>query len=148
MRAEDLFHVGVVTNDSEATRQSLSALLGYEWGPDVGSQVEVMTPGGPIATVMSCSFSVQTPRIEVVTEVPGTMWTGGGGVHHLGYWSDDVAADLGVLEESGFVREAVRTGPDGEPFFAFCRNDSGLRLELVTRAAEPGLSQCWSGPGR
>ena len=35
MKAEDLFHLGIVADDSEATREEFTALLGYEWGPEV-----------------------------------------------------------------------------------------------------------------
>ncbi|MFW0793870.1 VOC family protein [Gordonia sp. CPCC 205515] len=146
MKRDDLFHVGIVSADPAATRKSLGALFDYSWGPTIDSSVEVRTPSGESVLDMSCAFTLETPRIEVVREVPGTLWSGGGGIHHLGYWSDDVDADLAAAEGLGFVCEAKRSGPDGSTFFAFCRNPDGLLVELVTRAAAEGLSRCWAGP--
>ncbi len=143
MKADDLFHLGVVAADPAAARSDFTSLLGYTWGPEITSRVEATTPGGDLAPELACAFTIGSPRIEVVTEVPGTLWCGGG-IHHLGYWSDDVESDLERAESVGFVREAVRLGPDGKLFFAFCRNRAGLRIEIVTRAAEGALSQCWA----
>ncbi|NED69557.1 VOC family protein, partial [Streptomyces sp. SID10244] len=50
MKAEDMFHVGIVTDDLETTRSQLSELLRYEWGPEIAAPIEVDLVGGP-ATV-------------------------------------------------------------------------------------------------
>jgi hypothetical protein len=146
MKAEDLFHVGIVTHDLEATQTQLSSLLGYEWGPEIGAPIEVTLPSGLVTVEVRCAFSITTPRLEVVRSVPGTFWepTEGSGVHHAGYWSDDVDADAAELVSQGYVTEATRSGPDGSLFFAFLRSDTGYRMELVTRAAEPHMQQCWA----
>jgi len=144
VKAEDLFHFGMVTDDPGAVRDEWSNLLGYNWGPEVGGPVSVALPSGDAVVTLQCSYSVTTPRIEVVTSVPGTMWQATSGVHHLGYWSDDVDADVADLEREGYTVEATRAAPDGGLFFAFARSRTGLLVELVTRAAEPGLSGCWA----
>ncbi|WP_020109442.1 VOC family protein [Nocardia sp. 348MFTsu5.1] len=146
MKAEDLFHVGIVTHDLEATQTQLSSLLGYEWGPEIGAPLEVTLPSGLVTVEVRCAFSITTPRLEVVRSVPGTFWepAEGSGVHHVGYWSDDVDADAAELVSQGYVTEATRSGPDGSLFFAFLRSDTGYRMELVTRAAEPHIQQCWA----
>ena len=146
MKAEDLFHVGIVTHDLEATQTQLSSLLGYEWGPEIGAPLEVTLPSGLVTVEVRCAFSITTPRLEVVRSVPGTFWepAEGSGVHHVGYWSDDVDADAAELASQGYVTEATRSGPDGSLFFAFLRSDTGYRMELVTRAAEPHMQQCWA----
>lgn len=130
----------------DATRKTLGLLFGYSFGPTIDSDLSVGTPTGELAVAMSCAFTVETPRVEVVREVPGTLWSAGGGIHHLGYWSDDVDADLLAAESAGFAREATRPGPDGSLFFAFCRNRDGILIEFVTRAAAAGMAQCWAGP--
>lgn len=148
MKAADLFHLGIVTPDLAATQAQLGGLLGYEWGPEVGGPIDVTLPGGTTTLDLKCAYSVTTPRFEVVREIPGTMWeaTEGLGIHHVGYWSDEVAADAAELLREGFVTEAERGAPDGGLFFAFLRAPWGLRIELVTRAAEAGLQQCWAAP--
>jgi Glyoxalase/Bleomycin resistance protein/Dioxygenase superfamily len=146
MKPEDLFHVGIVTHDLDATQTQLSSLLGYEWGPEIGAPIEVTLPSGVVTVEVRCAYSITTPRLEVVRSVPGTFWepAEGSGVHHVGYWSDDVDADAADLVSRGYITEAARSGPDGSLFFAFLRSDTGYRMELVTRAAEPSLQQCWT----
>ncbi|GAA3725965.1 VOC family protein [Gordonia hankookensis] len=146
MKAEDMFHVGIVTDDLETTRSQLSELLRYEWGPEIAAPIEVDLAGGSATVEITCAYSTTTPRLEVIRSVPGTFWesVGGSGIHHVGYWSDDVGADAAELERLGYMTEATRRAPDGSPFFAFMRSDKGIRMELVTRAAEPSLRQCWA----
>ena len=40
-------------------------------------------------------YSRNAPRVEVIQSVPGTLWVPavGSGIHHIGYWSDDIARD-------------------------------------------------------
>ncbi|QIX52667.1 VOC family protein [Rhodococcus sp. DMU1] len=146
MRAADLFHLGIVTADFDATRDELTGLFGYDWGLETGAAVSVVTPAGDTVVELRCAFSVTEPRIEIVCGVPDTLWAPTAGIHHLGYWSEDVAADAEGLARTGYSVEARRVAPDGRPAFAFLRSSTGLLVELVDRAIEPGLSQCWATP--
>ena len=141
MNAEDQFHLGIVTADPDATGAELSAVLGYEWGPEVGGTASVVLPSGETVLELSCRYSVTVPRLELIRSIPGTLWEpeAGSRVHHIGFWSDDVAADSAQLVGRGWATEATRSGPDGAPFFAFHRSDAGVRVELLSpgRAAEP-----------
>ena len=146
MKAEDLFHVGIVTHDLEATQTQLPSLARVRVGAGDRCSIEVTLPSGLVTVEVRCAFSITTPRLEVVRSVPGTFWepAEGSGIHHAGYWSDDVDADAAELASQGYVTEATRSGPDGSLFFAFLRSDTGYRMELVTRAAEPHMQQCWA----
>lgn len=144
MKAENLFHLGIVSDEPETVRDELSTLLGYEWGPEVGGSTAVSLPGGESTVDLRCAYSIGTPRLEVVASVPGTLWQATPGIHHLGYWSDDVDADCADLRKHGYTIEATRETPSGGMFFAFARSRSGLLVELVTREAEQGLSRCWA----
>jgi hypothetical protein len=148
MKAEDQFHFGIVVADFEKTMAELSDLLGYEWSAVAGGPTAVMLATGEAVPDLRCAFSLTSPRLEIVQQVPGTFWepVPDGGIHHIGYWSDDVAADSAALVSRGWVNEATRTGPDGAPFFTFHRSPIGLRIELVSRIAQPGLEQLWAGP--
>ena len=66
------------------------------------------------------------------------------GLHHIGYWSDDVAADSAKLVQRGYTAEAVSTRSDGTPSWAYHRGATGPRIELVTRMVQPALEQYWS----
>lgn len=147
LRPEDQFHVGmIVAEDFEVTKKQLSSLFGYEWCEDMSGSIEVELPTGGTVIGFGCTYSTTSPRVEIVRRVPGTLWepTPGSGIHHFGYWSDDVAADTAELERHGYVTEATRTGPDGAPFFAFLRSEAGFRVELVTRNAQPSLEGVWA----
>jgi catechol 2,3-dioxygenase-like lactoylglutathione lyase family enzyme len=147
VKAADLFHIGIVADDFEATEATLSAVLGYEWTADMGGPLEVRLPSGDTVVDMRCAYSTTTPRVEVVQAVPGTLWQptpGGAGVHHVGYWSDDVAADAAALGAEGYELEASRTLPGVGLFFTFHRSPTGFRVELVTRAAQPSMEAAFT----
>ncbi|WP_329242832.1 VOC family protein [Streptomyces sp. NBC_01478] len=147
MRAEDQFHLGLVVEDFEGTLAEFTAALGYEWCAEIGGAVPLTLPTGNAVLDISCAYSRTLPRLEIVRRVPGTLWEPvAGGVHHVGYWSDDVAADAAELTRQGFVTEASRTGSGGAPF-AFLRGPSGLLVELVDRVARPGLEKLWALEG-
>jgi hypothetical protein len=146
MRAEDQFHVGIVAEDFDTTRADLSALFGYQWCPEIGGPVPVRLATGATTVDLRCVYSTTAPRLEVVRAVPGTLWVpaAGSGIHHVGYWSDDVAADSDELDQRGYVAEVVGVRPDGAPFWAYHRSANGPRIELVARALQPTLEECWA----
>ena len=148
MRAEDQFHLGLVVEDFEGTLAEFSAAFGYEWCAEIGGAVPLTLPTGNAVLDISCAYSRTVPRLEIVRRIPGTLWepVPGGGVHHVGYWSDDVAGDTAKLEDHGYVIEATRQGADGGLFFAFLRSTKGPRVELVTRGVQPHLEQYWAQP--
>ena len=147
MKAEDQFHVGIVVDDFEAALAEFSSLFGYQWCGELGGPMTVRLADGDAIVTIRCTYSTSSPRLELVQRIPGTLWepAPGSGVHHIGYWSDDVAADSAVLERRGYVAEATRDGPDGAAFFTFYRSPAGLRVELVSRIAQPGLERLWAG---
>ena len=53
------------------------------------------------------STPLQSPHVELVQEVPGTPWMAapGNSVHHLGYFTDNLAETARVLESNGFTFE-------------------------------------------
>ena len=147
MRAEDQFHVDIVADDFEAALADLSSMFGYEWSDELGGPIQVRLPNGPALLNLRCAYSRSSPRLEIVGRIPGTLWepAAGSGIHHVGYWSDDVAADSAELERHGYVAEATSDGPDGVPLFAIYRRATGFRVELVSRIAQPGLERHWAG---
>ncbi|MET7473806.1 VOC family protein [Streptomyces sp. NPDC005648] len=151
LRPTDQFHVGIIAEDFEATKKQLSKLFGFEWCADMGGPTEVTLPEGDTVVDFRCAYSRSSgtaPRLEIVQRVPGTVWepTPGSGIHHFGYWSDDVAADVAELEQHGYVTEVTRKGPDGGLFFAYLRSggETAFRVELVSRAAQPSMEQAWA----
>lgn len=145
MKPGDLFHVGIVVDDLAAAAAELTALYGYRWCEEIGASVRVRLPTGDAVLDLTSVYSMSTPRLELVRSVPGTLWQpADSGVHHLGYWSDDVAADSAGLARRGHPAEAEGTRPDGTPYWAFHRAAGGPRVELVTRALQPVLERYWT----
>lgn len=141
MNAAGLFHTGLVVDDIEAAKVLLAEASGYHWGPSVGGDVPIQTPDGEQFVPMLVAFSVDEPRIELVQAIPGTIWQpSDSGLHHLGYWSEDVAADVDGLLARGYAVEASAPNPDGSSMWAYCKSSVGPRIELVDRGMEPVLS--------
>jgi hypothetical protein len=149
MRPADLFHTGVVVEDLEAALAELTALFGYEWCDEIRVEQPVWLPTGDTTVEFHFRYSRSTPRLEVIQQQPGTLWMPAGGptgsgIHHLGYWSDDVAADGAALERAGYEHEASGEDPDRRPVWAYYRSPTGPRIELVSRALEPLMATMWS----
>jgi hypothetical protein len=149
VNARDQYHVGIVVPDLATAKEELAGLFGYVWGTDVGGKTRVRFPSGISEIELLLVYSVTTPRVELVQRVPGTLWEPaiGSGVHHIGYWSDDVAGDAAKLEAARFEHEASGVDPDGNPMWAYHRSSTGPRIELVSRALEPLMHGLWSAPG-
>jgi hypothetical protein len=144
MRAEDQFHVGIVVDDVGATLVTLTHLFGYEWCDEVGGPTPVSLPTGDAVLDLRFAYSKTEPRLEVIRTVPGSLWEpADSGIHHLGYWSDDVAADSAELERHGLEPEAIGRQPDGTPYWSYHRGATGPRIELVSRSVQAGLEHYW-----
>lgn len=148
MRAEDQFHTGIVVDDLDAMVAGLSELFGYEWCDEIAVPTPVDLPQGQITLTLRFRYSRSVPRLEVIESVPGTLWTAvdGSGIHHLGYWSDDVPSDCDRLTARGLALEATGRRPDGTAYWAYLRGQGGPRVELVSRDLETMLQQLWGQP--
>jgi Glyoxalase/Bleomycin resistance protein/Dioxygenase superfamily len=148
MRAEDQYHVGIVVDDIEAAKREWSDIAGYVWGTELSATTDVRLPTGTVALPMRLVYSVSLPRVELVQRIPGTVWEpANSGVHHLGFWSDDVPADAASLEARDYAHEASGLAGDGTVMWSYHRSRNGPRIELVTRALEALLAPVWSVPG-
>lgn len=143
LSAADQYHVGIIADDPAATMAQLTELLGYEWCDPIGGTITVGTPSGDITVEVRTWYSKTTPRLEVAQSHPGTVWTrADSGLHHVGYWVDDVAATIAELEKRGYAFEAAGKRPDGEPYWAYLigpagSGPAGPRLEIVSRQLQP-----------
>jgi catechol 2,3-dioxygenase-like lactoylglutathione lyase family enzyme len=134
----DLYHIGIVVPDIESAAKRLTAVAGYTWTKPIEATMAVTTSDGDIEVPFRFVYSVQAPHLEVVQEVPGTVWTAptGGAAHHLGYWVDDIAGTAAALEAAGYRQEARPAG-DALSAFAYYLDPAGVRIEIVDRALFP-----------
>ena len=146
MNAADQFHIGIVVDDLDAALEEFGGLLGYEWCPVFAIETPVILPEGEVMVDLRFVYSKTEPRVELIRAMPGTPWVPAtdSGIHHAGYWSDDMAGDGRSLDASGYAEEARGVLPDGTPMWAYYRSPRGLRIELVSRQLRAGLEQYWA----
>ena len=140
LRPEDLYHTGIVVPDLDAAMARLTALAGYEWINPLTYTLPFRTTTGVHELTSSIVYSVQAPHLELVQEVPGTAWSAapGNAVHHLGYFTDNLAEAAKVLEDNGFTFEMTGDVPGAElAMFAYYVDPFGTRIEIVDRALFP-----------
>ncbi|MGV0793522.1 VOC family protein [Mycolicibacterium sp. XJ1819] len=137
LAAGDLYHTGVVVSDLDAAMAKLSSVGGYQWTTPLAFSLPVRVGAVDRTVDFRFTYSLQAPHLELVQEIPGTIWTANptNAAHHLGYFVDDVAARSGELDAAGFVREACALSDDGAPAaFAYHLDPSGIRIEIVERS--------------
>ena len=147
MKPGDLYHAGIVVDDFDQALARFSVTHGYRWCEPVAIDQLIITPSGEQTVPMRIVYSVDEPRIEILQTIPGTIWTpADSGIHHLGYWSDDVDADVVSLLATGMELEATTPLDDESPLFAYCHAPGRTRIELVNRVMEPMMSEWFSQP--
>ena len=140
LRPEDFYHTGIVVPDLEAAMARLTALAGYRWISPMSYTLPFRTATGTHELTSTIVYSVQSPHIELVSEVPGTPWTAapGNAVHHVGYFVDNLAESARVLENNGFSLEMTGAVAEADlSLFAYYVDSFGTRIEIVDRALFP-----------
>jgi hypothetical protein len=126
------YHIGYAVEDIDA---AMTQFPGIEWNPVEHREL------GPWP--FSITFSLSGPPfLELIQGPSGGPWTPSSEPHHLGYWSDDLAADQAALAAQGLVPD-FDGGVHGRPF-SYHRLPGDLgRIELVDVAARPGFLASW-----
>jgi catechol 2,3-dioxygenase-like lactoylglutathione lyase family enzyme len=156
LRPEDLYHTGIVVPDLDAAMARLTAVTGYRWITPLSYTLPFRTAAGSRELTSTIVYSVQGPHLELVQEVPGSPWTAapGSSVHHLGYFTDNLAETGRMLERNGFTFEMTAdvAQPSAESdlaLFAYYVDAFGTRIEIVDRALFPdwpGFLQSMAAP--
>lgn len=152
LRPEDFYHTGIIVPDLDAAMDRLSALAGYRWITPVSYTLPFRTTSGTQEVTSTFVYSLQAPHVELIKEVPGTAWTAapGNAIHHLGYWTDNLAESAKLLEDNGFAFEATAdTAAPELALFAYYVDSAGTRIEIVDRALFPDFPaflQAAAGP--
>ncbi|OBI37067.1 VOC family protein [Mycobacterium colombiense] len=137
----DCYHTGLVVPDMDAAAQSLTRAAGYTWTQPIEAPLSVTTDDGDREVPFKFVYSIEAPHLELIQEVPGTIWTASphGAAHHLGYWTDDLAATAAALEHAGYRLEARPSGEELK-MFAYYLDPFGVRIEIVERGLFPNWS--------
>ncbi len=152
LRPEDLYHTGIVVPDLDDAMARLSALAGYRWITPLTYTLPFRTATGTRELTSTIVYSLQGPHVELLKEVPGSPWTAAAGnsVHHLGYFTDNLAETGQMLEHNGFTLEMTADVAGSDlALFAYYIDAFGTRIEIVDRALFPDwprVLQSLTGP--
>lgn len=140
LRPEDFYHTGIIVPDLNAAMARLSALAGYRWINPLSYTLPFRTTTGTQEFTSTFVYSLQPPHVELIQEVPRSPWVAapGNAIHHLGYFTDNLAVTARTLEDNGFTFEATAaTSPPDLALFAYYVDAFGTRIEIVDRALFP-----------
>jgi hypothetical protein len=132
----DLYHVGMVVANLADEVARLSAIGHYRWTTLVGRARRIRHADREMAVHPKIVISLDAPHIELVEALPGTVWdrTAVGALHHIGYFTDDLAAAQASLEANGFTMEVCGLDDTGQvDSFAYFTDSNGVRIEVVHR---------------
>jgi catechol 2,3-dioxygenase-like lactoylglutathione lyase family enzyme len=148
MQAADLYHVGAVVDDLDAATNFLAKTAGYRWCEEMRVDNKLVCPEGETIVPLRFTYSMDEPHVELIQSIPGTIFSpASSGSHHLGFWSDDIDADLGVLEAEGATIVGRGFWLDGGgPLWAFATPQIGPRIELVHSSSKPSMER-WFATG-
>lgn len=149
IKATDLYHTGIVVKDLEASMAQLTDLMGYSWLSPVEYPVPVWSAeGGDATVVLAMVYSIDEPRLELIREVPGTIWTAKAGnpIHHIGYFVDDFDSASKSLTDQGCPLEIAGSANGEHPSgFAYHTCLDGLRVEVVPRGVIEAMEAMSAG---
>jgi catechol 2,3-dioxygenase-like lactoylglutathione lyase family enzyme len=128
----------------------LGERLGLTWASPMRRQQPLWLPGtGQTEVELAFTYSCEGPcHLELLEGAPGSIWASGDapGVHHLGYWVDDVGAVSETLVAQGWTLEAASQAPEhGYGTFSYVRSPSGVLVEPVSVLAKPRFEKWWAG---
>ncbi|MDE0320655.1 MAG: VOC family protein [Acidimicrobiales bacterium] len=146
-----LFHTGIRVPDLDAAMAEMGETLGVSWASvQHNAAQQVWTPQQGLQSVeLTFTYSREGPQhLELLQGQSGTIWDGSDdpGVHHVGVWVDDVAAETERCLHAGWKVAAAAAPPDdGYGVFAYVVPPSGPIVELVWSAIEQRFESWWSG---
>ncbi|HEY6497303.1 MAG TPA: VOC family protein [Trebonia sp.] len=119
-----IWHIGIAVPDLAKGKEELGEVFGLGWRPTRVRRLTLTDAAGrPYEVECHVAFSLGGPfAVEVWQAIPGTPLDvrESGGVHHIGYWVDDPAAEakrLGALGYPGYATAGatplLNRGPAG-----------------------------------
>lgn len=145
------YHHGVRVPNLDAAMAELGDSLGVTWCEPQQREQQVWLPGVGASTValrFTYSAGDGPQHIELLEGEPGSIWDGREqpGLHHMGVWSDDVAADTQRMVDLGWAVALGQRGPDeGYGAFTYVVPPSGIIVEFVSSAIRPMFERWFAG---
>lgn len=145
-----MFHTGLLVTDLDQAMDDIGRAHGVTWASVRDWPMDVWLPDqGYISMDIKLTFSQQGPvRLELIQGSPNTPVDPGLhlGVHHIGYFVEDPAAETRrLLDEGGTLVMAAASPDDGYGRFTYVRSASGLLVEPVALASRERFEAWWAG---
>jgi Glyoxalase/Bleomycin resistance protein/Dioxygenase superfamily len=136
----DLFEIGLIVANLEDAIDQFHRAFGYTFSIIVEGVLPTRDEQGETVPTMRMAVSRGTPQIELLEASPGThlLPPAGTGLHHLGYYVDDLDGESKQLAASGIP--FARGGFADERFpanWVFHEMADGTLIELVDRQTSP-----------
>ena len=140
-----IYHVGYVVADLDAAMTQFTVAIGARWVDHVVRARYRDAAEQVVEVELHTSFTLDGPvHVELIQAAPGTIWELGPGprIHHIGLWTDDVAAEAQRLVRSGLP--VVAGGLDDVDasvpgYFSYHDNPHGGKVELVHIDKQQGM---------
>lgn len=144
------YHTGIRVPSLDAAMSELGEGLGVSWcSVQTGTQTVWLPDGGLTEIPLRFTYSTEGPmHLELLEGAAGSLWDGrdNPGLHHIGVWSDDVAADTRAMLDRGWSLEMAQAHPDNNfGAFTYVRPPSGLIVEFVWSALQPMFNRWFAG---
>jgi hypothetical protein len=144
------YHHGIRVPNLDEAMAELGNGLGATWCSVQESNQTVWLPDVGMTTIpLRFTYSTEGPlHLELLEGAAGSIWDGRAhpGLHHVGVWSDDIAADTRALLASGWKLLMAQNEPDKNfGVFTYLQPPSGLIVELVWSAIRPIFENWFAG---
>ena len=148
----DFFHIGIRVPDLASAMDELGRSHGVTWASVQDRTMDIWLPDrGEVSYRLALTYSCEGPvHLELMEGGPGSPWdaadAGGAGVHHLGYWVDDVAVETAWLLADGWTLVLAAAPPEaGYGRFTYLRSPAGVLVEPLNRSARARFEAWWAG---
>jgi Glyoxalase/Bleomycin resistance protein/Dioxygenase superfamily len=136
----DLFEIALVVPNLEEAIEHFHHAFGYTFSPIVEGVLPTRDQVTETIPPLRMAVSREAPQLELMEAMPGTdiVPPAGTGLHHLGYYVDDLEGESDRLQAMGmpFLRGgfAADVFPAGWVYHAMA---DGTLIELVDRQTAP-----------
>ena len=125
-------HVGIIVADLTQAMRDLSSTMGLTWATEQRREMPVSVRGELVQRDISFVYSVTGPPYVELIGANEPPWSAQEGLHHMGFWSEDIVADMEALVAEKY--SVFATGLNRKDYaggFAYLTSPTGLLLELV-----------------